>query len=137
MATQWDEIQARIGNRPAAEVTFDQEAFETLVAVTAQAKGVDLRELANVDELEEMIDDEKDEDEEAELIRLRKKRIEELKRTAAKEIYGFSREIGHEEFVDEVSNASKECDVLALIYLPGSAPCLASPAHTSSLSLSL
>mmetsp|Transcript_19486 Transcript_19486/g.74779 ORF Transcript_19486/g.74779 Transcript_19486/m.74779 type:complete len:229 (-) Transcript_19486:33-719(-) len=119
MATQWDDIQARIGNRPAAQVTYDQEAFETLVAVTAQAKGMDLRSLATVEELDELIDEEKEEDEEAELQRLRKKRIEELKRQAARDVYGFSKEIGHDDFVDEVSQASKECDVLALIYLAG------------------
>lgn len=67
--TEWDDVQRKFGNLAPREVGIDEETFEKWVIEEADKKLS--HENDSIDQLNEHIDDAEDDDEEAELQRIR------------------------------------------------------------------
>ncbi|KAL6053727.1 Phosducin-like protein 3 [Balamuthia mandrillaris] len=114
--TEWDDIQRRLGNRPALEES-ESEEDEPDVAGTFKRKEQVLRERleatedkGEIDELEELMDDDKFFQE------YRAKRLAEMKSRATKEVYGDITEISQVEYKDAVKTPGAW--VVILLYKP-------------------
>merc|ERR1712100_272933 len=114
MTTEWEDAQRRIGNLPPleSEVTIEEDVFENLVLEAARAKAS--HENDTLDELDEHIDNAQDDDEEDELMKIRRKRLQEMRAQQEKERFGDCSEISKSQFVSEVSEDSKKYKVLVL-----------------------
>lgn len=102
--TEWEDILVKKGIlAPKTKVVEEQE-------VEAY---VDPREKATLDELDEMEDDY---DDDAELERIRERRIQEIKEQAARNIFGDVQPIAKDEWTKEVTEASNDHWVIAYLW---------------------
>ncbi|ETW02199.1 hypothetical protein H310_05766 [Aphanomyces invadans] len=104
--TEWEDILIKKGIiAPKTKVT-EEEQYES-------EDETDPREKATLDELDEMEDDY---DEDQELQRIRDKRIAEMKAQMARNVFGDVRPISKDEWTREVTEASKNCWVVAYLW---------------------
>lgn len=105
--TEWEDILIKKGIlAPKTKVVEEEEVQE-------EQQQVDARENATLDELDEMDDDY---DDDAELLRIREKRIAEMKAQAARNKFGDIQPIAKDEWTKEVTDASKENWVVAYLW---------------------
>lgn len=107
ITTEWEDLQVKYGNfiAPKKEET-NEEKLKKFLEV---AENVDVLEYKNVEQLEELIDESKNQEEEDELQIYRKKRLEELKNKAKLNRFGEVIHLAKDSFIEQVTNASKEC----------------------------
>ena len=117
MATEWDDIQRRIGNRP-NEIYVEEETLNKFILEEVESKG-DVRQYSSVNELNEMLEESVDDEDERILLEYRKKRVAEMKAQLEGVQFGRTVEISKSSFIEEVSNASQEVTVVCLIYKRG------------------
>lgn len=115
--TEWDLIQQRLGNRP-NEVYVEEDNLNKWILDEVEKKG-DVRQYSSVQELDEMLEETVDDEDERMLQEYRKKRLAEMKAMAMNNRFGRCFEISKQDYVEEVSEASKEVNVICLIYQRG------------------
>ncbi|PRW20210.1 Phosducin 3 [Chlorella sorokiniana] len=111
-STQWDDIQAKLGNRPAKEPVWKPDAYEPAKEAERQsAERIDAKQ--TVEELEELEDDFGDD---RVLEKYRQQRMAELKAGAARPRFGSLEQIRQNEWVAQVTNAPQGVWVVAHLY---------------------
>ena len=118
MATEWDDIQRRIGNRP-NEIYVEEESLNKFILEEVESKG-DMRQYSSLNELDEMLEETVEDEDERMLLEYRKKRLAEMKAQAAGNRFGRCVEITKSSFIDEVSSTSHSHPVICLIFKRGS-----------------
>ncbi|OQR82753.1 phosducin-like protein [Achlya hypogyna] len=103
--TEWEDILIKRGIiAPKTKAPVEEEE---------SSDDEDPREQATMEELDEMEDDY---DEDQALARIREKRIAEMKAMAARNLYGDVQPISKDEWTREVTEASKNCWVVAYLF---------------------
>ncbi|ORX43573.1 thioredoxin-like protein [Hesseltinella vesiculosa] len=111
--TEWNDILRARGILPPKDEQSKDE-IEDWFMETLKAKQEADQSLANktLDELDELEDEEDDRI----IAEYRRKRLEEMQASAAKEKYGDVMEISKPEFIKQVTEASQECMVVVHLY---------------------
>ncbi|KAK9702932.1 Proteolipid protein 2 [Basidiobolus ranarum] len=126
--TEWNDILRAKGIIPPKdEITEDQvmDALEEIIA-EANSKKLDEKDLDELDELE-------DEEDERVLLEYRQKRMAEMQAQAEKDVFGELTQISEQDFVKEVTEASKEVSVVVHLFKDQYPACRLMNAHLSTL----
>lgn len=109
--TEWDDLQRKYGNLPKLEKEVEPEEEEVDDSVEARFAGASAAAMAEAVEGDDM-----EEDEEATLAAIRAKRMEQLMASAKKNKFGALYPLTRDEYTKEVTEGSKECWVVVLLY---------------------
>lgn len=136
--TEWEDIQYQFGNRVGKYETHEEEILFRKAAQAPEylnrnlkaynpeeEKKIDqsLRQTDTETPKSQPVDQESEEDENDMLLRIRAQRLEELKQKVSVNRFGVLRSIPGSDYVKEVTEASVESWVVALLVQPGASEC--------------
>ncbi|BBN14633.1 hypothetical protein MPTK1_6g13120 [Marchantia polymorpha subsp. ruderalis] len=117
-STQWDDIQTKLGNRPAKPAPHKPPAWSPAEDERDQVKNKEWMSTKTVEELEDLADD-PDLDDDRFMEEYRKKRMQELTEKTRKARFGSVVSITGSDFIREVSQAPPDVWVVVHLYKDG------------------
>ncbi|XP_023535516.1 phosducin-like protein 3 [Cucurbita pepo subsp. pepo] len=121
-STQWDDIQAKLGNLPPKPAPFKPPAFTPAQDEASVSKDKSWIDQKTEEELEDLEDD-LDLDDDNFLQEYRKKRLVEIREAAKISKFGSVNPISGSDFVREVSQAPSDVWVVVILYKEGIQEC--------------
>mmetsp|Transcript_2736 Transcript_2736/g.3935 ORF Transcript_2736/g.3935 Transcript_2736/m.3935 type:complete len:284 (+) Transcript_2736:138-989(+) len=113
--TEWTQLQRKFGNlRP--KTPEEPELPDPTAKEVAHLIAKTTHELKDDGELRDAYEDIDDEEEKQMLLEIRRKRLQEMKKAAARKKFGIVKTIRKIDYVDEVTKASEGINVICLLF---------------------